>query len=168
MLLTRLPAVGRLRNASSRQLSRKRTSHHGSLRKEGCVDCGARAGQAMPPNVFHPDHRACKCGGRGGAHEGTEYDWPWHATEVWQYELRQRLCTWKEVCKNEEEAIRRARCGDEPKRRYNLQLDDCSEDPEWGVIQTSGSSRHGLSAPGEGDLEPQLAHRMSDEAVCTS
>ena len=29
-------------------------------------------------------------------------------------------------------------------------------------------SRHGLSAPGEGDLEPQLAHRMSDEAVCTS
>ena len=40
--------------------------------------------------------------------------------------------------------------------------------PLWGVIQTGGGSRHGLSAPGEGDLEPQLAHRMSDEAVCTS
>ena len=66
-----------------------------------------------------------------GTHERTEYDWAWHATGVWQSELRQRLCTWKEVCKNEEEAIRRAECGDEPKRRYNLQLDDCSEDPEW-------------------------------------
>ena len=32
---------------------------------------------------------------------------------------------------NEEEAIARAHRGDEPKRRYNLQLDDCSEDPEW-------------------------------------
>ena len=97
------------------------------------VDCGARAGHAVPPNVFHPDHRACKCGGRGGTHERTEYDWPWHATEVWQHELRQRLSTWKELCKNEEEAIRRAECGDEPKRRYNLQLDDCSEDPEWAT-----------------------------------
>ena len=82
-------------------------------------------------NVFHPDHKACKCGGRGGTHNLTQGDWPWHATEVWQDELRRRLCTWKEVCKNDEEAIARAHRGDEPKRRYNLQLDDCSEDPEW-------------------------------------
>ena len=42
-----------------------------------------------------------------------------------------RVSLWKEVCKNEEEAIARANRGDGPKQGYNLQLDGCSKDPEW-------------------------------------
>ena len=32
------------------------------------VECEARPGQAVPPNIFHPDHKECKCGGRSGTH----------------------------------------------------------------------------------------------------
>ena len=52
-------------------------------------------------------HQKRRCGKRTG------YDDPLGATDLWQYELKQSRCTWKEVCKNEE--------------------DDCWVEPEWGT-----------------------------------
>jgi hypothetical protein len=123
-----------------RELGRAQTLKHGL--GERCdrvrVECVARAGQAVPPNVFHPDHKACKL---------TEDDCPrlTEVTELWQDELRRRLRTWKELCKNEEEAIARAHRGDGPKQGYNLQLDDCSEDPEWATALVEARRKKLLS-----------------------
>ena len=35
------------------------------------------------------------------------------------------------LCADREQALERLQRGGEPERRYNLQLDDCSEDPAW-------------------------------------
>ena len=96
-----------------RELGRAQALQHGL--GERCdrvrADRGARAGQAIASNLFHPDHKACKCGGRGGTHKRTAYDDPSRATHWWQYDLNKSLCTKPEVSETEE--------------------DDGSADPEW-------------------------------------
>ena len=106
-----------------RELGRAQTLKHGL--GDRCdrvrVECEARRGQAVPPNVFHPDLKECKCGGRSGTHKPTERLTLRHLQDG----LMLRLCA------DREQALERLQRGGEPERRYNLQLDDCSLDPEW-------------------------------------
>ena len=106
-----------------RELGRAQTLKHGL--GDRCdrvrVECEARRGQAVPPNVFHPDHKECKCGGRSGTHKPTARPPLSH----WQDRLMLRLCA------DREQALEQLQREGEPQLRYNLQLDDCSADPEW-------------------------------------